>query len=85
MNPLLIFCSGLFGVSTGIIGILSYIGADTMTTTGINPLDEDGSHISFDVCQVDSTIGNYGLLILGGIAALLAFYLGRSVNPVLRV
>jgi hypothetical protein len=35
------------------------------------------------VCRADSTPGNYGLLALGGMVALVAFYLGRGVNAVL--
>jgi inner membrane protein len=85
VNPLTVLGGGLFGAMTGAIAILGHIGADALTPMGVEPLGEDGPYISYEICRADSTIGNYGLLVLGGAVALLAFYLGRSVHAVLPV
>jgi len=83
MNPLVVGGVAVFGATTGAVAILAHIGADALTPMGVGPLGDDGPYISYEVCRADSTLGNYGLLALGGAAALLAFYLGRGVNAVL--
>ncbi len=73
----------VFGFVTGAVSIVAHIAADALTPMGVTPFGEDGPHITFDVCRADNPIGNYGLLILGGTAALGAFYLGEAVNAAL--
>jgi inner membrane protein len=77
--------AGVFAGATGGLAILAHIGADALTPMGVEPLGDDGPHFSYGVCRADSTLGNYGLLALGGGVALLAFYLGRGVNALLGV
>jgi inner membrane protein len=72
--------AGVFGATTGGVAILGHIGADALTPMGVEPLGDDGPHISYGVCRADSTLGNYGLLALGFAAALVAFYLGRGIH-----
>jgi len=85
VNPLVVVGAAVFGAATGAVAILAHIGADALTPMGVAPLGDGGPHITYDVCRADNTLGNYGLLALGGAAALLAFYLGRAVNAVLPV
>lgn len=85
VNPLVVLGGGVFGAATGAVTILSHIGADALTPMGVEPLGEDGPHITYDVCRADNPLGNYGLLAIGGVAALLAFYLGRAVNAALSI
>jgi hypothetical protein len=47
---------------------------------GVDPLGEGGRHVSYGVCRADSTLGNYGLLALGVVAALLAYALGTGLH-----
>jgi len=82
-NALVALGAGVFGATTGAVAILGHIGADALTPMGVTPLGEGGPYISYDVCRADSTLGNYGLLALGGAAALIAFYAGRGVHAYL--
>jgi len=82
-NALVALGAGVFGATTGAVAILGHIGADALTPMGVTPLGEGGPYISYDVCRADSTLGNYGLLALGGAAALVAFYAGRGVHAYL--
>lgn len=84
-TPLVVFGAAVFGGATGALAILAHIAADALTPMGVDPLGDDGPHISYGVCRADSTLGNYGLLALGIGTALLAFYLGRGVNALLGV
>jgi len=79
---LVTLAAGVFGATTGAVAILGHIGADALTPMGVEPFG-DGRHYSYGVCRADSTLGNYGLLALGGAAALVAFYAGRGVNAAL--
>jgi inner membrane protein len=79
-TPFVFIGAGIFGATTGTLSILAHIGADALTPMGVKPLGEDGPHISYGVCRADSTLGNYGLLALGGTAALVAFYLGEGIQ-----
>jgi inner membrane protein len=71
------------GSAAGGVTILSHIAADSLTPMGVDPLGEDGRHISYGVCRADSTLGNYGLLALGVVAALLAYALGSGLHDAL--
>jgi inner membrane protein len=75
-----IVAGGAFGAAVGGLTIGSHIGADALTPMGVEPLGEDGPHITYRVCRADSTLGNYGLLALGVAAALVAFYAGRGLH-----
>ena len=46
---------------------------------GVEPFG-DGRHYSYGVCRADSTLGNYGLLVLGLVVALVGYGLGAGVN-----
>lgn len=75
----------MFGAATGAVVTLAHIGADALTPMGVAPLGDDGPHITYDVCRADNTLGNYGLLALGGAAALLAFYSPQyAIVPALK-
>jgi len=80
---LVTLAAGVFGATTGAVAILAHIGADALTPMGVDPLGDDGPHLCYDVCRADSLFGNYGLLALGGAAALVAFYGGHGVNAAL--
>jgi inner membrane protein len=76
---------GTFGLATfgGAIGgvtILSHVAADALTPMGVEPFGGGGRHISYGVCRADSTLGNYGLLVLGVIAALVAHMIGAGLH-----
>ena len=73
------------GATTGAVSILAHIAADALTPMGVEPFGDDGAHISYGVCRADSTLGNYGLLAIGGAAALGAVVLGRGVHAALPV
>jgi inner membrane protein len=83
--PLVVVGAAAFGATTGAVAILAHIGADALTPMGVEPLGEDGPHICYDVCRADSTLGNYGLLALGGVAALVVFYAGQGMSTALPV
>jgi inner membrane protein len=83
VNLLIVLGGAVFGATTGAVSILAHIGADALTPMGVEPWGADGRHISYDVVRADSLLGNYGLLALGGVAGLLAFYIGRGVNAFL--
>jgi inner membrane protein len=78
-GPLLSAGVATFGVAVGTTAILSHIGADALTPMGVEPLG-DGRTYSLEVCRADSLFGNYGLLILGFIAALLSYWVGQGVH-----
>lgn len=62
---------GLFGFTVGTGTILSHIAADALTPAGVDPLRR-GETISYDVARARNPFANYGLLILGGGACLIA-------------
>lgn len=82
--PLAVLGAGVLGATTGSVSILAHIAADALTPMGVEPFGDD-RHYSLDLWRADSLLGNYGLLVLGGGAALLAFYLGRGVHAALPV
>jgi inner membrane protein len=73
----------ILGSAVGGVTILSHVAADALTPMGVDPLGADGRHVSYGVCRADSTLGNYGLLALGAIVALLAYALGSGVHDAL--
>jgi inner membrane protein len=73
----------ILGSTIGGVTILSHIAADALTPMGVTPFGEDGRHISYAVCPADSTLGNYGLLAFGAIAAVLAYALGSGLHDAL--
>lgn len=73
----------ILGSAVGGVTVLSHIAADALTPMGVTPFGEDGRHISYEVCRADSTLGNYGLLALGAIAAVLAYALGAGLHDAL--
>jgi inner membrane protein len=75
----------VFGAVVTGVTVLSHIGADALTPMGVEPLGDDGPHISYDVCRADSTLGNYGLLALGAGGAAVAYGIGAGVNTALPV
>jgi inner membrane protein len=83
VDALAVFGGAVLGATTGTVSILAHIGADALTPMGVEPLGDDGPYITYDLWRADSTLGNYALLVLGGAAALLAFYLGRGVHAAL--
>jgi len=75
----------LFGAVIGGVTVLSHIGADALTPMGVKPFGDDGPHISYDICRADSLLGNYGLLVLGFVVALVAYGIGTGLNTVLSI
>ncbi|WP_262181701.1 metal-dependent hydrolase [Haloarcula laminariae] len=84
-NALVVIGGAVFGGAAGALAILGHIGADALTPMGVDPLGEDGPHISYGVCRADNQLGNYALLALGIAGGLVAFYAGRGVNTALGV
>ena len=83
LGPLVALGAGLYVGAVGGVTILSHIAADALTPMGVKPFGDDGEQYSFDVCRADSTVGNYGLLALGGVTAVVAYVFGSAVNTVL--
>lgn len=80
VDPFTVVGAAVFAGVTGAVSILAHIGADALTPVDVEPFGEGGPHITYDMCRADSTLGNYGLLALGGAAALVAFYARRGVS-----
>jgi inner membrane protein len=74
----------VFGAVVGGVTILSHIAADALTPMGVEPFGDD-RHYSFEVCRADSTLWNYGLLLLGLAGSFLAYVVGQAANPLLPV
>lgn len=62
---------GLFGFSIGSTTVLSHIAADALTPAGVDPFRRD-EVVSYDVARARNPIANYGLLLLGGTACVVA-------------
>jgi inner membrane protein len=79
LGPIDAVGTAVFLGAVGAGTILSHIAADALTPMGVEPFG-DGRHYSYGVCRADSTLGNYGLLVLGLGVALVGYGLGAGVN-----
>ncbi|WP_135662103.1 metal-dependent hydrolase [Halorhabdus rudnickae] len=74
---------GMFGTVVGSGTILSHIAADSLTPMGVEPyapIRDD--HYTYGVARASNTLANYGLLILGGVAIVVALAAGSALSGV---
>lgn len=75
----------IFGFVVGFITVGSHIAADALTPMGVRPFAPyRTNHYTYDVAKAANPVANYGLLAIGGVAALVAVGLGNAVANAVR-